>query len=251
MREVAVRQDRLGLVVPKSTIHMQYFWFHLNFSKRQPVSQESTGAEQKAYSEGREQDLLGCRNWIFQVPSGCTCTSFEMMSIVFASSSPIRLDNTARMRGVIPLITHDQNHISGREECRSRKEITSLIFWASLLAYGGREMIRYLDTMIIGTPFSLHHLKKGLNPGSSLMSTVEVIRKFSENEKTRTAVEDIWEPQHTLLKHLLALLKRCFNTLEHIAERVPERHPPFEDFDIQVPSVCRSAAVYDGLRSNG
>lgn len=46
---------------------------------------------------------------MLHVESGWMSTSFEMISISFASSSPTRFDRTARMMGVIPLTVTDMS----------------------------------------------------------------------------------------------------------------------------------------------
>lgn len=95
---------------------------------------------------------------------------------------------------------------------------------------------------MIGTPFSLHHLKNGLNPGSSWMSVTVI----SGNHRVRGRIE------LTLLQYFLALIKRRGNTFQHLPEGVTECNPVLQDLDVKVSSIYRGGKtdqyIGDSLR---
>lgn len=93
--------------------------------------------------------LSGCLYFICQRPDSSNVTSFEIMSIKLASSSPMRLARIALISGSIPL------HM-----CKVSRAV-------------GRCRFIYLDTMTNGISLALHQAKKSLKPGSTLISKVE------------------------------------------------------------------------------
>jgi hypothetical protein len=88
--EAPVREDCLRLVVPVSTAE---------------ISKPKVQNWRAEWGKHRSLYLEGWRYLRFHDPSSWTSTELEIISISFASSSPMRLVRIARIRGSIPLRT--------------------------------------------------------------------------------------------------------------------------------------------------